>query len=314
MHAALCSHFLQKVSEVIRLRTLKKTKDKTKLFLFLAPALIIYVVFMIIPMLGAVYFSLVEWNGIKGAALEFVGLKNYITAFNNPNFILSLKNMMRMVFFSVLFHTPIALLLAVAINNRYKGYRVFKAIFFVPTVFPLTAVGLLWYFIFMPNGSMNAMLTSLGLDNLATAWLINPSTAMNTIIFVNIWVGIGYYMVILLAGLTTIPNEVYEAAALDGVNGVTKLFYITIPMLKPIISMCILMDIIGTVKVFELIFVMTEGGPNGLTNLPTTLMYYEAFRYDNYGLGSAIGIIILLIALILTVGGQRLLQGNRKEV
>ncbi len=130
MHVALCSHFLQKVSEVIRLRTLKKTKDKTKLFLFLAPALIIYVVFMIIPMLGAVYFSLVEWNGIKGAALEFVGLKNYITAFNNPNFILSLKNMMRMVFFSVLFHTPIALLLAVAINNRYRGYRVFKAIFF----------------------------------------------------------------------------------------------------------------------------------------------------------------------------------------
>lgn len=296
------------------MRTLKKTKDKSKLFLFLAPALIIYVVFMIIPMLGAVYFSLVEWNGIKGAGLEFVGLKNYITAFNNPNFILSLKNMMRMVFFSVLFHTPIALLLAVAINNRYKGYRIFKAIFFVPTVFPLTAVGLLWYFIFMPNGSMNSMLTSLGLDNLATAWLINPSTAMNTIIFVNIWVGIGYYMVILLAGLTTIPNEVYEAAALDGVNGVTKLFYITIPMLKPIISMCILMDIIGTVKVFELIFVMTEGGPNGLTNLPTTLMYYETFRYDNYGLGSAIGIIILLIALILTVGGQRLLQANGKEV
>jgi raffinose/stachyose/melibiose transport system permease protein len=290
---------------------LKTKKAKSKILLFVLPAFVIYVIFLIIPIFGAIYFSVANWNGIMGTAIEFVGLKNYVSVFKDPAFILSLKNMCRMVFLSVLFHTPIALLLAVAINTKCRGYRFFKVMYFIPTIFPLTAIGLLWYFIFMPNGSLNTVLQNIGLANLARGWLIESGTAMNTIIFVNIWAGIGYYMVILIAGLTTIPDEIYEAAAIDGATPVKKFFHITVPMLKPIISMCILMDIIGTVKVFDLIFVMTEGGPNGLTNLPTTLMYYQAFRYDNYGIGSAIGVIILLIALVLTLGSNSIM--NRKK-
>lgn len=118
--------------------------------------------------------------------LKFVGIQNYVTVFKNQAFILSLKNMARMVFFSVLFHTPIALLLAVAINAKYKGYRFFKVVYFVPTIFPLTAIGLLWYFIFMPNGSFNELLAIAGFKNPVTGWLIESATAMNTIIFVNI--------------------------------------------------------------------------------------------------------------------------------
>lgn len=290
-----------------------KIRDgKTRLFilLFILPALIIYTMFQIIPLFGAVYFSLSEWNGIAGSAIEFVGFKNFENIFKDANFILSLKNMAKMVIFSVLFHTPIALLMAVGIYSAKRGGRLFKAIYFVPTVFPLTAVGLLWYFIFMPNGSLNSLLEVVGLKDLVTPWLVNEKTAMNTIIFVNIWAGLGYYMVILLAGLSTISNDVYEAAALDGVNPVTKFFYITVPLLKPIIKMCILMDIIGTIKVFDLVFVMTEGGPNGLTNLPTTLMYQEAFKYDHYGTGSAIGIILLIICLIGTLCSE--LLGSKK--
>lgn len=291
-----------------------KIRDgKTRLFilLFILPALIIYTMFQIIPLFGAVYFSLSEWNGIAGSAIEFVGFKNFANIFKDANFILSLKNMAKMVIFSVLFHTPIALLMAVGIYSAKRGGRLFKAIYFVPTVFPLTAVGLLWYFIFMPNGSLNSLLEVVGLKDLVTPWLVNEKTAMNTIIFVNIWAGLGYYMVILLAGLSTISNDVYEAAAVDGVNPVTKFFYITVPLLKPIIKMCILMDIIGTIKVFDLVFVMTEGGPNGLTNLPTTLMYQEAFKYDHYGTGSAIGIILLIICLIGTLCSE--LLGSKKE-
>ncbi|MBS5794138.1 MAG: sugar ABC transporter permease [Clostridiales bacterium] len=291
-----------------------KIRDgKTRLFilLFILPALIIYTMFQIIPLFGAVYFSLSEWNGIAGSAIEFVGFKNFANIFKDANFILSLKNMAKMVIFSVLFHTPIALLMAVGIYSAKRGGRLFKAIYFVPTVFPLTAVGLLWYFIFMPNGSLNSLLEVVGLKDLVTPWLVNEKTAMNTIIFVNIWAGLGYYMVILLAGLSTISNDVYEAAALDGVNPVTKFFYITVPLLKPIIKMCILMDIIGTIKVFDLVFVMTEGGPNGLTNLPTTLMYQEAFKYDHYGTGSAIGIILLIICLVGTLCSE--LLGSKKE-
>lgn len=291
---------------------LKSKKTKFYVSLFVVPALLIYVVFQIVPLVGAILFSFVDWSGIAGSEITFVGLRNYLDAFQNAGFILSLKNMLKMVFFSVLFHTPIALLMAVAINTKCKGYRLFKALFFVPTVFPLTAVGLMWYFVFMPTGSLNALLKTIGLTDLVQPWLVNPSTAMNTIVFVNIWAGIGYYMVILLAGLTTIPEDLYEAASIDGATGVKKFFSITIPMLRPTLVMCVLMDIIGSVKVFDLVFAMTGGGPNGLTNLPTTLLYNEAFKYSHYGLGSAIGIIIMLICLFGT-GISNMLMSRKKD-
>ena len=291
---------------------LKSKKTKFLVSLFVVPALVIYIVFQIIPLIGAIFFSFVDWNGIGGYEITFVGIKNYLDAFQNAGFILSLKNMLKMVVFSVLFHTPIALLMAVAINTKCKGYRAFKALFFVPTVFPLTAVGLMWYFVFMPTGSLNALLKAIGLADMAQPWLVNPSTAMNTIVFVNIWAGIGYYMVILLAGLTTIPDDLYEAASIDGATSVRKFFSITIPMLRPTLVMCILMDIIGSVKVFDLVFAMTGGGPNGLTNLPTTLLYNEAFKYSHYGLGSAIGIIIMLICIFGT-GISNKLMARKKD-
>ena len=273
--------------------------DKILILGFILPALLIYIAFQIIPLMGALVFSVSKWNGLAASPIKFVGFDNFKILMNDKNFLISLKNMVKMVVFSVAFHTPIALLLAVAINSKCKGHRLFKAIFFVPTIFPLTAVGLMWYFIFMPNGALNLFLKSVNLHEHAVPWLINKATAMNSIIFVNIWVGVGFYMVILLAGLATIPNELYEAAQIDGASPIQQFFLITIPMLKPIIGVCIVMDIIGSIKVFDLIFAMTEGGPNGLTNLPTTLLYYESFRYDNFGKGSAIGVLLLLLALVL---------------
>lgn len=290
--------------------SLKSVKDKWKAMLFLSPALLIYIVCMIVPLVIAIYFSFSTWSGISGTPVEFIGIGNYLSIFRSSQFLLALKNMAKMVFFSVLFHTPIALLLAVAINARYPGTRFFKTVYFLPTVLPLTVIGLLWYFILMPNGSLNFLLDSVGLRNLINYWLIEPGIAMNSIIFVNIWAGIGYYMVILVAGLTTIPEDIYEAAAIDGANGVRRFFHITIPLLKPVIGLCLTMDIIGTIKVFDLVFVMTEGGPRGMTHLPTTLMYNEAFRYDNYGVGSAIGVMILVIALILTITFRKFSERN----
>ena len=293
---------------------LKTAKAKFTIFLFILPALLLYTIFQLLPIMGGVYFSFVSWDGLAGSKLEFVGIENYISAFNNKQFLLSLSNMVRMVFFSVLFHTPIALLLAVAVNAKLKGYRLFKTIFFVPTVFPMTAIGLMWYFVFMPTGALNTLLTNIGLKQFAIPWLVNKATAMNTIVGVNVWAGIGYYMVIILAGLTVIPSDLYEAASIDGANPAQKFFNVTIPMLKPTLIMCIVMDIIGSVKVFDLVYAMTSGGPNGLTNLPTTLMINEAFKYSHYGVGSAIGIIIMLICLVGTVGSNALLnKGKRGE-
>jgi ABC-type sugar transport system permease subunit len=295
-----------------------KVKNKNRLFwvaLFLLPALMIYIVFQIMPLLGALYFSVMDWNGIAGSKINFVGLRNFFDAFSSHDFMLALKNMLKMVVFSVVFHTPIALLLAVALNTKCKGYRIFKILYFVPTVFPLSAVGLMWYFVFMPTGALNALLNMIGKEQMMTPWLVNSNTAMNSIIFVNVWAGIGYYMVILLAGLTTIPLEIYDASAIDGANTIETFFQITVPMLKSTISMCILMDIIGSVKVFDLVYAMTGGGPNGLTNLPTTLLYNEAFKYKHNGLGSAIGVIIFVICLIGTLFSNWLMRNreNKKE-
>lgn len=280
---------------------IKSAREKIKVFLMAVPTVILYSMFLVVPIGMAFYFAFHSWNGIAGAPLEFVGFNNFKYAFEDPMFLLSLKNLAKFVFFSVLLHTPIALILAVALHTKFKGYKFFKVLFFVPTIFPLTSIGLLWYFIFMPNGSMNALLDLIGLGHLTQAWLVNPQTAIPVIIFVNVWAGIGYYMVILLAGLKGIPKDVYEAATLDGASEVRQFFSITIPMMKPILMMSFLLDLIGTVKIFDLVFVMTEGGPNGLTNLPTTLMYAQSFKYDNYGIGSAIGIVLLMIVLILTL-------------
>lgn len=287
---------------------LKTRKAKWTIALFILPALILYTVFQLIPIAGGLYFSFMEWDGLAGTPLVFVGLKNYISAFNNKLFILSLSNMLRMVVFSVLLHTPIALLLAVAVHAKLKGYRIFKTIFFVPTVFPMTAIGLMWYFVFMPRGALDAFIAFLHLKPFSIPLLVNKATAMNTIVGVNVWAGIGYYMVIILAGLTTIPKDLYEAAAIDGANPVNMFFNVTIPMLKPTLIMCIVMDIIGSVKVFDIVYVMTSGGPNGLTNLPTTLMISEAFKYSHYGVGSAIGIVIMIICLVGTIGSNILLN------
>ncbi len=295
------------------MHNLKSASAKLNVTMFLLPAIVIYLTLLIIPLLAAIYFSFMDWNGISGSPLVFVGMDNYLSAFRDPAFRLALGNMLRMVVFSVLFHTPIALLLAVALNSRFRGFKIFKILFFVPTVFPLASIGLMWYFVFMPTGSLNAMFKALGLLEMVKPWLVSPDTAMNTIIFVNIWAGIGYFLVILLAGLTTIPDELYEAAAIDGAGSVNKFFNITIPMLKPTLFMCILLDIIGSVKVFDLVFAMTGGGPNGLTNLPTTLMYNEAFKYNHYGTGSAIGIIILIICLLGTAGSNGLMRRSSQK-
>lgn len=276
---------------------IRNKKDILIILSFLLPAILVYTIFQIIPLLQSIYFSVTDWNGIAGSAIHFVGIENFKTIFASPDFRLALRNMVKMVVFSVLFHTPLALLLAVALNTRCKGFRFFKAMYFVPTVFPMSAVGLMWYFIFMPTGALNAFLEAAGLSQFVTPWLVNKNTAMNMIIFVNIWAGIGYYMVILLAGLTSIPEDIYDAAAIDGAGSIKKFFHVTVPMLKNVIFVCILIDIMGSVKVFDLVYAMTGGGPNGLTNLPTTLLYNEAFKYKHYGQGSAIGITIFTICL-----------------
>ena len=298
---------------------IKKKRDILTVLVFLLPAVIIYTVFQIIPLVQSGYFSVTNWNGIAGSAIEFVGLENFKTIFRSPDFLLALRNMFKMVVFSVLFHTPIALLLAVALNTRCRGFRFFKAMYFVPTVFPLSAVGLMWYFIFMPTGAVNAFLDAVGLQNLVTPWLVNEGTAMNSIIFVNVWAGIGYYMVILLAGLTSIPEDVYEAAAIDGAGPVKTFFKITLPLLKPITIFIVITSLIYALQLFDepnLMFNVSTtsviGGPDRSCLTMVWNFYDVAFGSTaRLGYGSAVATTLFIIIVITSLVGMKLM--NKKE-
>ena len=271
---------------------IKNKKDILTVLVFLLPAVMIYTVFQIIPLVQAGYFSVTNWNGIAGSAIEFAGLDNFKTIFKSPDFLLALKNMFKMVIFSVLFHTPAALLLAVALNTRCRGFRIFKAMYFVPTVFPLSAVGLMWYFIFMPTGAINAFLDVIGLSDMMTPWLVNESTAMNSIIFVNIWAGIGYYMVILLAGLTSIPEDVYEAAAIDGAGRWKRMLHITLPGLKTVI---VLMTILALGNIlnagFDQIYNLYNQAVYSTGDIIDTWVYRVGLNDMQFSLATAVGLL-----------------------
>jgi raffinose/stachyose/melibiose transport system permease protein len=282
--------------------------------LFLLPALLIYAIFELVPIIQTVYFSFFDWNGIQGVPMKFVGFKNFISLFKYPQFIGSAKNILHLLVMSLLIQIPIAYLLAVILGSFCKGYRFFKAVFFSPLVLSVVAIGLVWYFILEPNnGVINSTLNALGLSGLAKNWLFDRETAWNTLILVRSWFRIGFVMSIFFAAITGVPEDVLEAAKIDGVNKIQNLFKILIPMTWESVKICIIVVITEGLKTFDLVYVMTEGGPNGMTETPATLMYSEAFKYDHFGRGSAIGIMILLSSVLITVVVLRIMNGKKSR-
>lgn len=290
-------------------------RNKKVIFLFLLPALLIYVVLEVIPVAQSFYFSFFDWPGIQGVPLKYVGLDNFISVFQNSQFHQAVKNILLFVAVGLLTQLPIGFLFAILLYNVKRGQRFFKAVYFIPMILPVTATGLLWQFILKPNesGVLNQLLMKLGLEQLCTGWLINSSTAMMCIILVTTWASVAYYIVIGLAAVNAIPEDVMEAATIDGAGQGKKVFYIIIPMIWESVKISVVMIITGVLKVFDMVFVMTEGGPNGLTHVPATLLYYQAFKYDHYGIGSAISTIMFFMSLILTVISLKLMNQDKED-
>lgn len=288
-------------------------KKKTTIVLFLLPALLIYIALEVVPVIQSFYFSFFEWPGMQGVALKFVGFRNFIDLFENESFLQSIKNILWFVVLSLLTQIPIGFLFAILLGKLCKGYKFFKATYFLPLVLPVTATSLLWRFILMPNemGVLNYFLISLGLDSLQRGWLIEPGIAMTSVILVTAWAGTAYYMTIGFAAVTSIPDEIIESSVIDGAGELRRVFYITIPMIWESVKISVIMVITGILKIFDIVFIMTEGGPNGLTHVPATLMYYEAYKYNHYGLGSAISTVIFLLCIIITIMSLRIM--TRKD-
>lgn len=277
------------------MQTLKGTK--LAIFLGLFPALVIYLGIAILPIGLSLYYSVMNWNGI--GPMSFVGIDNYIEILGDDIFWLSVKNNIIIMATGLIGQIPLGLLLALLLNRGLKGSTFFRTIGFMPVVISSVMVSLIWGMIYNTEyGMLNNLLGLIGLDSWQQNWLGDPKWSMISISIAYIWQNCGLYMVIFLAALQNIPDEINEAAELDGATGFKRTLWITIPMIRGTIMVGVVYSISNSFRVFDLIQILTGGGPAHQTGVMTIYMYNSAFMNMRYGYGSAVSILILLVSLI----------------
>ncbi|MFI3211893.1 MAG: sugar ABC transporter permease [Eubacteriales bacterium] len=279
----------------------KKNTFSYKPYLMLAPGSILFFIFFIIPVVTTFVYGFTDYDGFQ-QNLNFVGFRNYVYLFTTDKYFWqSIKNNMILTLCYNIFGLLISLSLALLLNN-IKGKNIFRTFFFVPVVMSTVAVGYMWKYMYAPsNGVISNILSLFGAD--AIDFLGNYKIALFSVIFVDIWKGQGNNMILLLAGLQTISNELYEAANIDGANLWQKIRYITLPLLSPQISLVVLLTTIGCIKSFDLTYVMTQGGPFHTTELMTIRIFDEAFGSSShyYGYASAEATVLFIFVLIISL-------------
>jgi ABC-type sugar transport system permease subunit len=273
--------------------------------LFLLPAAIFLLAFTAIPLAQAVVLSFERWNGIEPAT--YVGLRNYRLLVEDATFWQSVGNTIYYTFATIIIHTTIPLLVASFLHSGIRGSTIFRFVYFLPVIISLTITGLLWQMILEPNfGMLNEMLRSIGLKDWAQLWLADKFWVMPSIILVSVWQSLGFYMMIFFAALQSVPDDLYESAAIDGANAWHRFRYVTVPMLRRTILVVIVLSTIGGIKAFDHIWVMTGGGPNHASETLGTYLYRTAFgtfgsSNPQLGYATAIAMLILVLSLIFSV-------------
>ena len=276
-------------------------------YLFLAPAMIVIAIFFLYPIIAVVYFSFTDYNIVTPP--EWVGLKNYQQLVKDPIFWQALKH--SLIYLLV---TPalifLSVALAIAVNRKLPGINAFRALFFIPVISGSIAVGIAWRLMLDTNGIINSLLLSVGLLQEPIQWLAEPAYTLPLAMLLTTWLGLGYYMMIFLAGLQNIPEELYDAALIDGCNGWQKHWYVSIPGLRPQITFVAVISSLAALQVFNEIFTLT-GGLGGILNSGVTMVFYlwrQAFRLNHAGLASAIAMVLLVITLAFSVVNIRFLE------
>lgn len=266
---------------------------------FTYPALFFYILLFIIPVILNFGYSLTNWNAIKmtGETAKFIGLQNYVKIFQDAELLRVIGRTLVFAAVTTVFKNIIGFLLALALNEGLKTRNILRAIFFLPAMLSPLIIGLIFGSIFMKNGFANQLLAGLGLEELSRAWLTTKETALGTTMFVEIWRQVGFNMVIYLAGLQLIDKSYYEAAAVDGATKIQQLFYITLPRMIPSLIINLLLALSQGLKAFDIVFVLTGGGPNGATELINTLVF-DQFGKKLYGMSSAYGVILFIITAV----------------
>jgi len=269
------------------------------ILLFLLPALLIYTIFIIYPIISTLNYSLFNWNGIQKDML-FVGLQNYTNLLTDPAFWSALKNNLYVILVSIFIQIPLGLVMALILSSRLKGLKVLNVLFFLPYLMSTVAVGLLWVFMFDPiNGSVNKLLEFLGFESIH--WLASSGTAIIAVLIVIAWQFAPFFMILFRASIVGIPEELYEASDIDGANGLEQFFYVTLPSLMPTIVSSSILAVVGSLKTFDIFYVMLGGGSGNTTEILGTYMYRQSFVNFNMGYGSTIATMMLILALISVV-------------
>ena len=284
---------------------MKHKQKYLTIFLFLLPALILFVGLLIAPIIMSIYYSLFDWNGLKplNPGEDFVGLKNYVTLFGNRiQFGNALKNAFILAGLSVFLQLPFSLALALALGKKIKGERAFLSIYFLPVLISTVVIGQLWLKIYNPQyGILNTVLRALGYDGENIRWLGDQGTALGAVFIPTLWQYVGYHMLLLYAGVKGVSPELREAAKLDGCTDWQVNRHVVIPTIKPIIKVSVIFAVTGSLKSFDLIYVLTNGGPMKATEVPSIIMINQLFKANQYGTGSAIAVLLIILCFFFAI-------------
>lgn len=282
-------------------KSLKQTEFKY-VALFTFPALFLLSYFMLQAMVLAFGFSLLNFNMLKPKDAFFVGLENYRRLFTDPTFYRALRNSIYFTFVVIIYQIPLAFGLALLVRKKLRGVGIFRTAYFTPLVTSITVVSILWTFIYNPNptqGLLNAMIVKFGMK--PSMFLHDPKSAMNAIILMSGWHSAGRQMMILLAGLQAIPEDLYEAAAIDGANAFGKFIHVTLPGIKNVMIFVVQITMISAMKVFTQPYVMTQGGPKESTKTLTYFIYQQGFQFRNVGYASSISVLFFIIVVTISM-------------
>lgn len=276
----------------------RKQKIGLGIALLLVPALI-YGLFFIYPIVYTGYLSLMKWNGIATVKKTFVGLNNFKVLFSQKVFWHSLWNSVVFMIVSLGVIFPISFLLALLVSHKTKINGFLRTAYYIPTLLPMTATGMMWMFMLAYNGgAINSFLAVFGVQ--PHDWLGNTSSAIWVVALVNAWMYIGSNMLLFVTGMTNVPKDIIEASVVDGAGALERVVHIIIPNMKETFKVFLTSAIAGSIKVFDIIYVMTDGGPGTATDVPATLMYDQAFLSSRFGYASSIGVFIIFLSLLIT--------------
>jgi raffinose/stachyose/melibiose transport system permease protein len=276
--------------------------------LFLLPAMVLICTLLLNPIMQAVYQSFFSWVGIAGVPLKWAGLNNYLMILKDGLFWLSMRNSLIFMTGGFFILMPLSFILALVITSKIRGTLFYKTAFFMPFMLPITALGLMWVYILEPNwGLINTFFKAIDKASLAVNWLGTPTLNVIVVVLVNEWIYAGLNMLIFASGLVAIDYSLYEAAEMEGATKWQSLVRITLPLTKDSFKIFSVMCVTGCLKTFDLIYAMTKGGPNHSSETPASLLYAQAFSYRNFGVGNAIGTIILALGIILSFAINKML-------